>query len=92
MAVAPVEGVEIADVRGVGRPEGVGVDRPSRGVLGVAMTMLFQQSVEELEELSRGPEIPQRVLERVVRDRLIDQLAESRPAVAYCWKARSRRL
>ena len=41
VAVAPVERLQVAEVGRIGGPEGVGVDRPPRGVLGVAMAVLL---------------------------------------------------
>ncbi len=64
---------------------GVRVHRPLRGVLGVTVAMLLHESVEKLEELTRGAQIAERVFERVVADRFIDELAEPRPfAVGRC--------
>ena len=51
VSVAAVKRLEIADVGRVGRAEGVVVDRPPRGILGVAMAVLLDQPVEELEEV-----------------------------------------
>ena len=55
-------------------------DRPTSGaVLGVAVAVLLDQPVEELEELAGRPQVAQGVLEVVVADRLVDELAEPGP-------------
>ena len=43
--------------------ECVGVDRPPRRVLGVAVAVVFDQPVQELEELPGGPQMAQGVLQ-----------------------------
>ena len=78
MPVAAVERLDVAEVGRVDGAEGVGVDRPAGLVLGVAVAVLFQQAVEELEELAGGPQVAEGVLEGVVGDRLVDELAEPR--------------
>src|SRR4051812_44048089 len=64
---------------GQGGAERVGIDRPLRVILGVAMTMLFHETVEELEELARRAQVAERVFQRVVTDRLFDELTQPRP-------------
>ena len=66
----------VLEVGGEGGAEGVGVDGPAGGVLGVAVAVLFEEAVEELEELAGGPEVAEGVLEGVVADRVVDHLAE----------------
>src|SRR5262249_15202864 len=51
VAVTPVERLQVAHVGRIGGAEGVGVDGPAGGVLGVAVAVLLDQAVEELEEL-----------------------------------------
>src|SRR4051794_21909498 len=75
--IAPVERLDVPQVGGIDRAEGVRIDRPLGLVLGVAVAMLFQKAVEELEELPGGAEVPEGVLEGVVGDGLLDELAEA---------------
>ena len=78
MPVAAVERLEVAHVGREGRAEGVVVDGPAGLVLGVAVAVLLDQAVEELEEVPRRPQVAQRVLQVVVADRLVDEVAEPR--------------
>ena len=105
MPVTAVERLEVAHVGGEGRPEGVVVDGPAGLVLGVAVAVFLDQAVEELEEVARRPEVPERVLQVVVADRVVDELAEPGPvmvrtvapagsplAEGVIWQARRRSL
>ena len=76
MAVAAVERLEVPHVGGERRPEGVVVDGPAGLVLGVAVAVFLDQAVEELEQVARGPQVAERVLQVVVADRVIDEAAE----------------
>src|SRR4051794_20404628 len=76
--VTAVEGLEIAHVRPVGGAERVVVDGPARGVLGVAMAMLLDQAMEELEEVPGGAEVGQGLLEVVVAHGVVDEATEAR--------------
>ena len=78
MSVAAVEGLELAHVITVRRAKGVVIDGPARGVVGVPVTVLLDEPVQELEEMPRRSQIPQRVAQIVVADRVVDELAEPR--------------
>ena len=58
MPIAAVERFEVAHVGRVGRAEGVVVDRPARGVFGMPVAVLFDQPVQELEEVPRRAQVP----------------------------------
>ncbi len=75
MSVTAVEGLEIANVGGVDRTERVVVDRPARGVLGMAVAVLLYEPVQELEKVARGAQVAQGVLEVVVADGVVDEPA-----------------
>ena len=96
MPIAAVERLEVAHVGRVGRAEGVVVDRPARGVLGVAVAVLFDQPVQELEEVPGRAQVAQGVLEIVVADRVVDEPAEAGGVAVAAdgsgWQARRRSL
>src|SRR5271157_2452067 len=81
VSVTAVEGFEVAHVRGERGPERVRIDGPPGLVLGVPVTMLFDQSVQKFEEVPGRAQIAQSVFERVIADRFVNELAQAGPVV-----------
>jgi len=92
--IPPVERLQLAEVGRIDGAEGVRVDPPARGVLGVAVAGLFEQAMEGIEELPGRPELAQGIPQGVVADRLVDlPLDRRRPDVRAARDARlARRL
>ena len=78
MPIAAVERFEIAHVGRIGRAEGIVVDRPARRVFGVAVAVLFDQPVQEFEEMPRCSQITQGVFQIIIADRFVDETAQTR--------------
>ena len=79
MTITSVEGLEVAHVGREGRAERVVIDGPSGLVLGMAVAVFLDQPVEELEQMAGRSKVSECVLERVVRDRVVHEMAETRP-------------
>jgi hypothetical protein len=59
MSVSAVERFELAHVVAISRAKGVVVDGPARGVIGVSVTVLLDETVEEFEKVPGCSQIPQ---------------------------------
>ncbi len=81
--VAAVEGFELADVITVGRAKGIVVDRPARGVVGVTMTVLLDEPVQEFKQVPRRSQVPECVAQVVVTDCVIDELRGAEGAARW---------
>src|SRR3954454_5560465 len=83
MSIPAVEGFQVAHIRGQRGTERVVVDGPSGLILGVAMAVLLDQAMEKLEQVPGRAAVAQRVLDVVIIDRIVDEMAEARP-VGLC--------
>src|SRR5271157_1697161 len=81
MPVASVERLEIAHVGCEGGAEGVVIDGPAGLVRGMALTVLLDQAVQKLEQVPGCAQVAQRILQRVVADGLVHEVAQPRAIV-----------
>ena len=94
--IPAVERLEVANVGSIGRAKRVVIDRPARGILGVAVAVLLDEPVQELEKVAGRAQVAQSVLEVVVADRVVDESAQAvglrRWSTGSCRQARRRSL
>ena len=78
MSVPAVKGLELAHVVAIRGAKGVVVDGPARGVIGVSVTVLLDQTVEEFEKMPRCSQISQCIAQIIVADCVVDQATKPR--------------